>query len=442
MKNFLYIALIVSMVFSYNVILDPGHGGSDPGAVGPSYEEQAANLDVAEYARDYLEDVSVDVGFTRTGDYYVSLADRCAIANAGGYERFMSQHENAYDATVQGTETYCYSSGSSNSFDLRNCVQPELIWAHGYYDRGTKTASYYVLVNTSMPAILGEGTFIDYNVDWDESWRYLTNWNDHEGRQGYAYAKGYCIHRGITPPVYGDDPSVDTMYIDDGDPEFTISGSWNITTGSGWESDYRWNSTTFEGDWARWTPDFTDAGEWEVAIYYRDGTNRCTESVFIVHHSAGADTYLVDQSIGGYTWQVLGTFDFNAGTSGYIELSDVGTPSSQVVIADAVRLINTGTLPIMDNNLLKPDNMEISVYPNPFNSTCRISLTNPSSYNCCGGIYTIKGKKVRDFEINKGNTAFIWNGTNQSGERVNSGIYFYRLKINGNRHSGSIILLK
>ena len=89
------------------VCLDPGHGGTDPGALGIYYEEADANLDVGLETRGYLELVSgVVVGMTRTTDATLSLAERVAFANSGGYDRFMCQHHNAFNTTVQGTEDF------------------------------------------------------------------------------------------------------------------------------------------------------------------------------------------------------------------------------------------------------------------------------------------------------------------------------------------------
>ncbi len=188
---------------TWTVCLDPGHGGSDAGAVGQYYLEKDANLDVAFWAKAYLEQAeTVIVGLTRDGDYYVSLADRVNYANSLGFDRFVSIHHNAYDGTVQGTETYCHPNASSESFDMRDTVHPWLLWAFGYPDRGARTADYYVLRNTVMPAILGEASFIDYSGDYDESWRFYTNWNRHAEREGYAYARGVCDHLGIPCPDF------------------------------------------------------------------------------------------------------------------------------------------------------------------------------------------------------------------------------------------------
>lgn len=238
-----------SGAFGVTVCLDPGHGGTDPGAVGLYYEEKAANLDVSFEARDYLELVSgVVVGMTRTTDVTVSLADRCSFANSGGYDRFMSQHHNAFDTTVQGTETYCHTDSLGGpSQNMRDEVHPEIIWAFGYNNRGTKTANFYVLRETNMPSILGEGSFIDYHNGYDESQRFLTNWNDHSGREGYAYCKGFCDHMGLTPPSYLG--AYDATFLAKSHPDTMTSGETAIA----------WVEYENTGD-AGWTPDSTRLG--------------------------------------------------------------------------------------------------------------------------------------------------------------------------------------
>ncbi|RKZ29709.1 hypothetical protein DRQ36_07815 [bacterium] len=470
MKTFLLLILICSAIVSADVILDPGHGGSDPGATGPSYTEKEANLDVAFQAKTYLESAGVFVGMTRDTDIYVSLADRCNIANTGGYERFMSIHENAFDATVQGTETYCYGSGSANSFDLRNKVHPELIWAHSYIDRGTKTASYYVLVHTTMPAILGEGTFIDYTAGWDESWRYATNWNDHEGRQGYAYAKGYCIHRDITPPDY-DSGTSDTIIIDNLDPEFSSGGVWNTGTyPGGWGADYFWCDADTPDNWARWTPDLPRSGEYDVFMWWLAGANRC-DSVFVRVFGLNNDSMLVSQKGSGGDWHFLGRFDFDIGTAGYVSLGDRTAANGDVVIADAVMWIYVDALGI-DKYLPRPEKLTIEAYPNPFNSSVTILLERNESFSdIVGGvgatgrsqgqvglkIFDINGRLVADLPFSRtespgefrlvGNrgrdsvrqpTPLIW----RPDESLGSGVYLIKVNTTNESATKRVIYLK
>jgi len=151
----------VAHVAGQKICLDPGHGGSDPGAVGQGLYEKTINLDITNRTYTVLVADGASLKRTRSTDVYVSLAGRCTIANDWGANRFVSSHCNAFDGTAHGTETYCYSGGSANSYDLRNKVNPEMVAHMATTNRGVKTASFYVLVNTTMPAILGEVAFID-----------------------------------------------------------------------------------------------------------------------------------------------------------------------------------------------------------------------------------------------------------------------------------------
>jgi N-acetylmuramoyl-L-alanine amidase len=145
------------------ICIDPGHGGSDPGAVGCGLEEEDVTLDVAWLLHGLLEaDPDLSPVLTRTGDTTVSLGARCNYANDQGAARFASIHCNAFNGSATGIETFCYANGSAASFDQRNRIQDWMTetWPK-LTDRGGKTANYYVLKNTSMPATLSELAFID-----------------------------------------------------------------------------------------------------------------------------------------------------------------------------------------------------------------------------------------------------------------------------------------
>jgi N-acetylmuramoyl-L-alanine amidase len=148
------------------VVIDPGHGGHDPGAVANGLYEADLNLEAGLAFQDWLElDNSDgwgggrwDVRMTRETDVYISLSGRCDYANSLGADWFMSIHGNAGGG--DGTETYAYASGGTAD-DLAHRVQEEVLDHLGTRDRGVKYESFYVLVNTNMPADLNEMAFLD-----------------------------------------------------------------------------------------------------------------------------------------------------------------------------------------------------------------------------------------------------------------------------------------
>ncbi len=146
------------------VAVDPGHGGSDPGAIGVSgLREKEVNLAVALELVGLLEEAGAKVVMTRSGDHAVRNARRVEVANEAGADVFISIHANAYsDPESNGTETYYCSKNdhSSASKYLAEQVQREMVSALGLRDRGVKQRSFYVLNNTEMPAALVELAFL------------------------------------------------------------------------------------------------------------------------------------------------------------------------------------------------------------------------------------------------------------------------------------------
>ncbi len=118
------------------VVLDPGHGGKDPGAVSPSgLQEEPVNLAVARYAKGALEAAGVSALLTRTGDYDMDLQPRADIARAVRAQAFVSIHHNADPdgpSLRPGTETY-YQIGSTRSKRLSGLIYEEVVAALSRY---------------------------------------------------------------------------------------------------------------------------------------------------------------------------------------------------------------------------------------------------------------------------------------------------------------------
>ena len=190
------------------VVIDPGHGGKDPGVTGPSgLKEKDLVLDVGLKLRDYLVNrLGIEVVMTRDKDIYVPLEERTAIANQIGADLFISIHANGSpNRRVRGIETFVLDFSSSEderrvaslenagsqstiaaleellksiarddykqeSRDLAQIVQTNL---HGHLsksltgqqNRGVKQAPFIVLIGSNMPSILTEVGFISNPSD-------------------------------------------------------------------------------------------------------------------------------------------------------------------------------------------------------------------------------------------------------------------------------------
>jgi len=161
------------------VVLDPGHGGDEPGAVGPGgTTEKDVNLAIALETERQLEALGATVELTRTGDYRITLASRAAIAQALRPAMFISIHHNAEpdeQRATPGAETY-YQIASPDSKRAAGLVYEELFAAFSAYpidwvadrDAGAKHrltdsgGDYYgILKRTAgLPAVLSEAAFV------------------------------------------------------------------------------------------------------------------------------------------------------------------------------------------------------------------------------------------------------------------------------------------
>ncbi|MDR7434036.1 MAG: N-acetylmuramoyl-L-alanine amidase [Armatimonadota bacterium] len=144
---------------SHVVALDPGHGGKDPGAIGPTgLKEAEVVLDIALRTRDLLTRDGVKVVMTRDRDVFVEVVDRPRIAREQGATIYISIHANAsVTASVSGSETYY---NTPQSLALAQMIQEELTRALGLPSRGIKTANFYVIRDNTIPSVLVEVAFI------------------------------------------------------------------------------------------------------------------------------------------------------------------------------------------------------------------------------------------------------------------------------------------
>jgi N-acetylmuramoyl-L-alanine amidase len=151
------------------IVIDPGHGGSDPGAVNGSYQEKNYTLSIGLKVRDYLlANYQTNVLMTRTTDTTVSLSSRVSLANSNNADYFCSIHINAGGGT--GWESYIYNGTvSQKTINAQNTIHNTVMSAiggkYGVRDRGKKRANFYVLRETAMSAILLENLFIDHATD-------------------------------------------------------------------------------------------------------------------------------------------------------------------------------------------------------------------------------------------------------------------------------------
>ena len=168
------------------IMIDAGHGGSDPGAINGAHKEKVYTLQIAKRLQTQLEKLGFRVIMTRTGDTYPTLQDRAALCKKYKPDLFISIHCNSStNKTPAGIETYravpvggTETKGSkvktdkqpANEFDANNSrlayeIQKGMLAATGGSDRGTRHQAIYVTGNATCPAVLVEVGYLSNDAE-------------------------------------------------------------------------------------------------------------------------------------------------------------------------------------------------------------------------------------------------------------------------------------
>ncbi|MCP9200572.1 N-acetylmuramoyl-L-alanine amidase [Gramella sp. GC03-9] len=189
LKNVSFVILLLKMCLIFGqgrpdqkiIVIDPGHGGKDSGAVGINgVQEKDVVLNIANEILRLNENLEVpfDIYLTRYSDTLISLSDRTKLAKAVKADLFISLHCNHSDnPDARGIEVYVANSKSKYSDEatwLAFLIQDELNKKLGFESRGVKFSNFQVLRETAgfMPSVLLELGFLS---NWDEAVYYKTS---------------------------------------------------------------------------------------------------------------------------------------------------------------------------------------------------------------------------------------------------------------------------
>ncbi|OAB44351.1 N-acetylmuramoyl-L-alanine amidase family protein [Paenibacillus glacialis] len=175
------------------VVIDPGHGGSDPGSSSITKKlEKDFNLSVSLKVQALLlKEKNIELIMTRDSDVYPTLSERAQLANRLNADVFVSIHGNSNPSSKpQGTETYYYQRSSSK--DLATVIHKYLIKATGLTDRRVKESSFHVIRETKMAATLLEVGFLSNSTD--EAVMYT---EDFQNRVAQAVVDGIKEYMGV-----------------------------------------------------------------------------------------------------------------------------------------------------------------------------------------------------------------------------------------------------
>lgn len=143
------------------IVIDPGHGGRDPGAVSVlGYYEKDINLEVALHLSQILRNKGFEVILTRSSDTYLSLESRVWIGNKNRPDLFLSLHtDSSENAEARGYTVYISKSASMTSKYFARAIHQSLSGT-GFKKRGVRETDFFVLQKTNCPAVLVEMGFL------------------------------------------------------------------------------------------------------------------------------------------------------------------------------------------------------------------------------------------------------------------------------------------
>lgn len=185
---------------AYIVVLDPGHGGQDFGAVFGSLVEKNINLTVALECKRILELNGIKVLMTREKDEFISLTNRPQVANKNGANLFVSIHHNAGGGD-RGEVIYSIKGGKSQELafaiaeEFKNVGQQVV---NCYTRKNSVGTDYYAVIRLSnVPAVITEFCFLDNKID-----NQIIDTIEEQKREGLAIAKGIMRVLGIKNPIF------------------------------------------------------------------------------------------------------------------------------------------------------------------------------------------------------------------------------------------------
>ena len=201
----------------YTIVIDPGHGGSDPGAVANGRREADDVLRLSLAVQRLLEAQGQRVIMTRTTDTFVPLAERSAISNRNNADLFVSIHRNSNtNPSINGVDNFVFTTAPQHTVQIAFNVIDQVADTGVQSNRGVMRANFAVLRNTTAPAMLLEMGFI-------------TNLRDNQLFDQNLNAYAAAISRGILDGLNSQQPPQTTYTATSGDTMWTISQRFGTT---------------------------------------------------------------------------------------------------------------------------------------------------------------------------------------------------------------------
>ncbi len=249
----------------------------------------------------------------------------------------------------------------------------------------------------------------------DTEWHYIGRFLFDEGYSGYvgisdrSATSGDVVIADAVRWIYIG--SVDTI-VDDLDPTFYHYGDsvWWREVDGGYDGHFYWtNSTSHSYDvcYGEWHPVLPKPAEYEVFVYIPE-TNAEADAKYRIFHAYGEDTIIIDQSTHISEWVSLGTYYFTGAAQEKVYLGDATGTTGENIAFDAMAWRSI-ELSISHKEPAKPEHFSIFAYPNPFNSSCKITLSGVNKGACSLVDGTVEIYDLRGNVVNGGLQPFVRN---------------------------------
>ena len=207
--------------------------------------------------------------------------------------------------------------------------------------------------------------------------------------------------------------------------------------------------------YAIWVPELETSGEYDISVYLPSGLDASTAAIYEIYvknedGQSEKTTVVHDQSQNTDGFHTIATLDLPAGSNCSVILRDVvdNGSSGSFVVFDAIRFTSAGTVSTVNGDVdhTFPEYLSINkVYPNPFNPQVTVEYQIAQKENISIWVVDLNGKKIKkikEFQGSKGIHKAVWNGDNDYGENVSSGLYFLSIMAGNSIKTAKVLLLE
>ncbi len=433
--------------------------------------------------------------------YYAQFCPMDLVNNsrslAGCPALVMSQivcyHQTFNGTTLNDSDDYHHNYGGNSYWIDNDCSAydfPDFPTLNSYLDTLLNNLKYNLALNSQDKASIifatgvamkqiytrdGSGTFsLSQALDGYHRFNYSTatllNPNDPEflNRIIQNVQDAQPVHLGIVTPAVdaGHNVVVDGYNTDN---YFHINYGWGGSQ-DGWyliPSEFPLGLTVFEGAIVDILPfEYININSQSIDINTQEELNQPLNIIvsnYNLNSSIRIDTVLFDQNFGGLNWNVQcssdslpKTLNFGENMTFTLTANETDRVINQMLEtnfkiiyeqgAKNVKIrLNPELIANQDNQVIQPNDLTLTSYPNPFNPSTTIHFTMKETDKATLSIFNIKGEKIvtlSDKIVNKGNNHISWNGKSGKGQQCPSGIYFVQLKTSQHTKMHKIMLLK